>query len=81
MKHAKVTFGNSHRGFYSFFFLPKEDRILWWLQKYMDVSLEAYVSSRAVSGPVRHYEAALPRQTVITGQALKFKIDYVQNRK
>lgn len=83
MKHAKVTFGNSHRGFYSFFFfLPKEDRILWWLQKYMDVSLEAYVSSRAVSGPVWHYEAALPRQTVITGQGLElimFRIESNQD--
>lgn len=48
----------------------------------MDVSLEAYVSSRAVSGPVRHYEAALPRQTVTTGQGLElimFRIESNQD--
>lgn len=48
----------------------------------MDVSLEAYGSSCAVSGPVRHYEAALPRQTVITGQGLKsimFRIESNQD--
>lgn len=48
----------------------------------MDVSLEAYVSSRAVSGPVWHYEAALPRQTVTTGQGLKlimFRIESNQD--